>query len=357
MAEESWQNKSFGGPASGSPPLGTGEGEVPLGAPPQPNIETRTMASDLKSVSESGGASPRPYVPPPPVASQEPAMPPVPEKKETFVPPPIDLGEIPKPAMMGVVAPVKKSKKGLFVAILTFLIIVGLGAVGYFVVYPKFFGGEVAETPEPPPAENIPPPAEELPPLPTTIESHVSFFKTAADFTTDVTLPGPVGGFNLTDLKQTLALAALEVPPFTELTVKDANGAIPSFYEIARLFAPVTFSETTLQSFEGDFTYFVYTDDAGSTWSGFIAKTKAAPAQADLDAIAKLETNNETANFFFTDPGAPSTWKAGQVNDKTAKYLSFSKAGASLSYTWFDNYLLLSANYAGAKEAAERLGY
>jgi hypothetical protein len=373
MVDENWQNKNLGNlPPNGSS-LGTGEGEVPLSAPPQPNIETRTMDSDLKSLAESGGVSPRPYVPPPPVPTQEKATSPAPENKETFAPPTADLGEPLKSAVMPIGAtPAKKSNKGLLVAILTFIIIVGLGAVGYFIVYPKFFGSETTELP---PAENVPPPAENLPPAiqeqpaikkpepppspppsPTTINSHATFFKTAADLATEVELASPTGRFNLTDLKQTLALAALEVPPFTELVIKDSAGQLPSFYEIARLFAPTTFNETVLQSFEGDFTYFVYINDAGA-WPGFIAKTKTAPNQTVFDAVAKLETNGEAANFFFTDPGAPSTWKSGQVNKRPARYLSFSKNGSSLSYTWFDNYLLVSTNYAGAQEAAKRLGY
>jgi hypothetical protein len=385
MAEENKPYQNFGNQPNYPTPLGTGEGEVPLSTPPQLNVEVRTMTSDLKSLNESGGSAPRPYTPSTsvPNTNEASSQPPAP-KSEVFVPPPADFTESNKstpPAAPLPVPPKSNNKKFLFIAVISFLIIVGLGALGYFVIYPKFFGdrGTVeiptaqnnqpaeTETQQPPAAENLlppPPPIEEpqLPPPPppsppSTITSHSSFFKKPVELTADITLQKPIGETTLADLKQTLSRASQEVPPFTEFTIKDSTSALASFYAIARLIAPNTFNDAILQSFENDFTFFIYTDNNGGNWPGFIAKTKTAPTEKEITAISRLETNNEASSFFLADPGAPSTWKNGQVNNKPARYLPFSKAGASLSYTWFDNYLLISTNYAGAQEAAKHLGY
>lgn len=71
-------------------PIGTGEGESPLAKSPQQGMEARTMASDIKSVSESGGSgTPHPYTPQPaPPRAVPPPSPP-------FQPPPAPLKNIP----------------------------------------------------------------------------------------------------------------------------------------------------------------------------------------------------------------------------------------------------------------------
>src|SRR3990167_7902408 len=65
MAEENFSGSSWPPTPGGNPPLSTGEGESPLANPLAPKIDMRTMESDKNSSKESGGAAPRPYVPPP----------------------------------------------------------------------------------------------------------------------------------------------------------------------------------------------------------------------------------------------------------------------------------------------------
>lgn len=70
------------------PPIGTGEGESPLAKtfPDQP-FDMRTMNSDAKSVSESGGSpTPKPYTPPS-ASIPKPSQPPQ-EKPHPYIPPP-----------------------------------------------------------------------------------------------------------------------------------------------------------------------------------------------------------------------------------------------------------------------------
>jgi len=126
-----------------------------------------------------------------------------------------------------------------------------------------------------------------------------------------------------------------------------------------KLFDPATFSNTAMQNFDQDPTLFTYTNNQG-TWLGTILKLNAntstiSKIKANIESI---ETSNNATNFFLTDPGNPSAWKDGKVNNYQARYIGFSKPGAALSYTWInDQFLLISTNYAGAQEAAKLLGF
>ena len=73
--------------------------------------------------------------------------------------------------------------------------------------------------------------------------------------------------------------------------------------------------------------------------------------------MSAMQNDPDLVNLFLNDPGAVGTWKDGSVLNHATSEISFSKAGSTLSYTWFDRYLLVSTNLNAAKEAATRLGY
>ena len=118
-----------------------------------PDVDVRTFGSDVKSMADTGGGAPKPYQPAAPAESQ-----PVPqEEKKPFgevFETPGEVSPVPAempPAGMQEFGAAPKFKKGLFAGLLVLIIVVGLGAIGYFYVYPTFFGG-VSEIESPPPA-------------------------------------------------------------------------------------------------------------------------------------------------------------------------------------------------------------
>ena len=195
--------------------MGTGEGEAPL----VPKIDLRTMTSDLDSIKEGGGGPPRPYVPPPPTfgKTEEQA-----EPASSFEPPKIEeTAAVQFPA--GVPLGGKPKSRGVFMVILVVILIVGLGAVGYFFAYPYFFKQPEREAAAPPSAETPTPtiltipivpegeflPTEgvateteaspiETPPPPLLSADHISLFKKAAAASSEIS----PAALNLTSLKQ-----------------------------------------------------------------------------------------------------------------------------------------------------------
>lgn len=359
--------------------LGTGEGEVPLAKMPSDKIDVRTMASDAMSMQETGGGMPRPYTP------QTQAVAP----KETTVPSkPIPPSQSPvnfTDQMMGGITqinqqapktapqPAKKSGgRGLFWTLLIVIVVLGLIAVGYFFVYPQLFTkGDVEKTtevinpPTTPPEEvvNIPPtppvetptttPPVVVPPSVSTVDVHASFFKTKADLVFDAKL----SAFTLDDLKKPIAFETTLVPLFKEVVWKTQENKPLSFSQIASLIFPNFFTTEKVSNFQDDFTLFSYSNTKG-TWLGFITKLKdGVDVGAIQNSMNVLQQDTGLKNIFISDPGTMSPWKDGKVRNKPTSLAPFSLPGATISYTWFDRYLLVSSNLEAAEEAAKRLGY
>ena len=95
-SQKQWPDQGQG---KSPPPLGTGEGEVPLAQPPReamfesdsamagaakpsdpvvpskgPGLDMRTSASDVESIQKEGGGAPKPYTPPPVLSEKPPGV-------------------------------------------------------------------------------------------------------------------------------------------------------------------------------------------------------------------------------------------------------------------------------------------
>ncbi|MFA6407547.1 MAG: hypothetical protein WCV80_02475 [Candidatus Paceibacterota bacterium] len=369
---QQWSNQN--------PVIGTGEGEVPLAKiPTEPTM--RTMASDVASIKETGGGEPRPYIPkeiPPsfPDMSQ-----PVTPKKDFVVPPvipafvpPQEMGAVSIPTPQGTSGESGKgkSKSGIFIGIAVFVTLVGLAAIVYFFVIPKFTTTPVetpTATPVIPPIEVpeiietattteqepiIPPvpPTSESSQLPT-VDTHSSLFKNSADLTSEVTLTE----VTMDSVKKSLEASVVEVPVLREIVFKNSTGKVYALSALLPLFSSSTFTTSTNALFAPDATFFTYADSKG-VWPGFVLRlaTGADSTVAKTD-IKKLEVGNEFASFFLTDPGTGQAWKDGKVGTTTARYAPFSKTGIAFSYVWFENNLIVSTSYAGAQAASKKLGF
>ncbi len=377
---------------------------------PQPpvNLDARTMASDIKSIQESGGSFPRPYAPQPP--SKEEKQEPMPQPKEeggrkeqVFTPPPAQPPQqtanspfpprssqqppqqppqkpqtppqqIPEP-----IPPTPKSgKKGLFVGLIVFLIIVGLAAVGYFFVYPLFQSDEAVVVPSVTPSATEETPtvipeetsAEELTPASTSSEpsetatstppesttpepelgAHVSPFKQVPDLKPEVS----IATFSTSALHTVLQFDAVETPVFREVIIKDAGDKLLTTRRLMTILAPQTFDEATQDLFSLDPTIFVYTNSAGS-WPGVIlALEDGVSLETTKQKISVLEQQNEIPSFFLADPGTPGTWADGKAGTLPYRYLDFGN-GARFHYLWLGNSLIFSTSYDGFKAALNRL--
>jgi hypothetical protein len=350
---------------SEKPAIGTGEGESPLAPAPQNEITMRTMASDATSIKEMGGGDPRPYVPSVAQVSQT-----QPNQKIPDAPSPTNIttnstqtAEIP-------VIPLPPKKSGnIFIVLAVIIIVLGLGAIGYFYVYPQFISPsdtnvitETPQTSEP----TIPAivetttettsttstvPVIEVPPI-TGLDSHVSLFKTPADFSSETTLSSET----VAAIKEAWKGTTVEVPVFKETVFKNTAGAILGESKLIPLFLPSFITASSSPLFEEDFTLFTYTDQKG-VWPGIILKAKGDSLVLAKEESKKIEANTDWQSLFMLDPGKEQMWKDGKVGTALARYISFATKGNALSYTWFDNILLISTSYQGAQDAAKRLGF
>lgn len=391
MADFQNQNQNWSGQ---NPAIGTGEGEVPLAKPPIMDMTMRTMASDISSIKESGGGEPRAYVPREPVAPQAPAPA---QQRPMNVPPFQPAPSIPPQGDMGAVRPLSapqvsapKSSNALFLIIVFTLVAIAIGAVGWFFIYPQISGSPQTTTEEPavttpteqtgeqptgepagiqenattttevpttvPPTITEPTPpgtSEGTPTLNTlpVVDTHVSLFKTPADFSSEAT----IASVTLEAVKGALQSSPVEVPVLKEIVFKNEAGKVYALSAVAPLFMPSVLTSGVVSQFASDASYFTYTTNEGA-WPGIVltlSSTDKARAQAD---IAKIESNNEYLSLFMTDVGTPTSWKDGKVGTAPARYISFSKQGVAFSYTWIGNTLVMSTSYAGAQEAVKRLG-
>lgn len=384
MTEENfqgqWPQGQFG--SSGSNTLGAGEGEVPLAESPFSKVDVRTMGSDVSSLKESGGNMPQPHSPKPAEVGgaqkqESPPSPPenqqksAPAEKGAFIPQDIGMSSVVAPIATDLAGAQKEkpTKKTLFVILLSVIIFVGLAVAAYFFIYPALFPEKGLDeiVPQTPQIEEVTPPTppikpEEIPVIPppvidekkpATIELHASFLKNPADLVFDVKL----SPFSLETLSKAVPFESTSVPLFKEVVMKNSDNKPIAFASIAPLFTKTFFTPEVVQYFKDDVTAFSYTNDRG-TWLGFITKLNdAASLGVVQNLMSKLQKDPNLKDFFLTDPGTIGEWKDGSVLGKPASQVSFLLPAATLSYTWFDTYLLISTNLDGAKEAAKRLGY
>ncbi len=360
----------------GSAPMGGGE--------PQKNVDVRTMASDLNSI-QSGGApqsyTPQTPTPPPPTPSQAPSATP---DNFNFEIPQVPTG---MDQVAGNSAPQvptgKKKGKGALIGLIAFIIVLALGAVGYFLVYPMF---SVTK----PPAETAT--TEQPVTVPTTTETtgtsaavtttgtstgtstnESSSSQTTAS-TTTTTVPqaplvhtslfaatngsinsaSPISGANLANL----SLGTSKEPALVEVTFTDQNGNLIPFSTLMQSLLSMDLSNSGLtQAFDpASVSGFVYVDSSGARWLGFVAKLTATSSLVDEKAsFAQIfEANTNLKNFFAADPGTEGAWKSGDAATSN-RYVLFSKNGYGIDYGWKGDVLVIASSYDGYKAALQSL--
>lgn len=341
MAEENLNQGGWNPKSS----IGGGEGEVPLVTPGTPKIDIRTLASDAKSLEETGSVSPRPYTSPPNTSqrtseSNETTFMP-PSNEPTIKPPAFEPTMPTPPPVPADLKEIKPAGKNKFLPILILVIVLGLVALGYFVVYPALFKkGPIAEPPpnpnppptEPPPVE--PPPIVEPPPVePPSPPDRSSLFKIPADVTINDGEPLPI---NLP------AGSIIEI-------ITSREKAFAGFPDSARNIFE-----------ENEFSSFVYIDSGGLSAGGSLYKLRVGGnlTEAKITWSAFFETpQNALVNLLaIAVAGAPIGWKSGQTGSITNRYLTFENTpNIAINYGWVNDKLIITSSYNAFKEAIRRL--
>lgn len=303
-------------------------GEPSFGAPPKPEINLRTMQSDINSI-QSGEATPIPRSVLPPENDREPVF-----KPET------QLGSG-KPELDALAPP--KSGKKVLVGIILILV---LAAAGFGVWYFMFKKG-AAEVARPAP----PPPAGEPAPLPV---PHSSLFIVPPQQTSEMRLSNFL---TTTIISNFQILSALKLPDGSvqEVAVLDELGGQAPFGFYLNAFVPTLAPAAIANWFEDDFTAFLFYNRNG-VWPGYIARVKnGVNINEARTAMTSLESA-ELDKFYLSSSGAFSSFKDGQISGKATRYAVGSATGASFNYGFLNGYFVISTSYDGLKAAAALLG-
>ncbi|MCK9187134.1 MAG: hypothetical protein PHS16_01790 [Candidatus Colwellbacteria bacterium] len=330
------------------PSVGVSGGAVP--PPPQESgYQIKTMKSDQEALKASGGTETAP---------------------QSFTPAPIGSEKVFNTADASAVSAKKPgSKKALVISLVVFAIL-GIGAVGFFLVKPLLFSP--VESPEsfPPaiiPEEEVAPPVGEEPPVTgengeTAEEAivHASFFAESADLVEPLTVES-ITAESISALFPSSEEAEIEEGDIRELVISDNAGPI-SFSEFLPALLPDMNAEGLKAAFEDDFTLFVYRDDM-SDLPGFIAKVSTDTESEILSSVSSaIESSPNLGNMYSSDPGEISSFKDGSVAENPVRYAPFAGAGYAFNYGWFvddagTNYLVASASYEGMAVAVEKAGF
>lgn len=380
-------NDNFNAGFGAGTPIGTGEGESPMVANPvgSPNTGVRTMNSDLGAI--KSGETPKPYTPATPAPGANPVPPSGMATKNTgsapssFDLPQMDFGPTTPPTIGApgsgtsspspMPIPKKKGGKGLFVGIITVIIVVGLALLGYFVIYPMFFAAPTfqpsatTQTPSETPSVPATPATSTENPVSTATSSavatttapsapaHVSLFKTSPEGT--LTAATVTTGAGLSGL----SISTTGGPKLIEINYADQSGQPIGFSSIMQTVFGLNFSSSSVlgsawndQGTAG----FVYVDASGTPWLGFVTAINSnASLAAVKSAFAQsFEAASGWSGAFASDPGTAGTWKSGTTDGVANRYLTFS-SGMSLNYGWSGNDLVISTSYAGFKDALSKL--
>lgn len=358
--------------------------------PPPPEITLRTMKSDLDSLKQTGGANPtpKPFTPPeiksspitpptPPPAPPTPPTPPAapkisptnfpfqkPEEKKVSLEQfskPDELSKIGAPKTIPGLPPATpgSSKKIKLIILISVLLVVGIGSalLGYYVIFPKFFPSEtITETTSEPETNQFTEntlPTEEVTPIENLI-IHQSFVSTISSSVAPIAVTDSISLKNsiFQESQKTAANDSL-----AEVVLQNQQATAISSNKILPMIFP-EFSAESLIGLEDDFTFVLYYD-ANGVWPAYVFKIKpeftAAQIQNSINGI--IETSNGLKNLFISDPGTANVagFKTGQTSGIATRYLTFTKAGASLNLAWTNDKFIISSSYNGAKKILSNL--
>jgi len=315
--------------------------ESTIPPPRPPEIGIRTMESDLSSLKSSGGLGPEPKT----------------FKPEDLVGGGVNLNSnIPQAgnqqqasSASSAQSSVKpKSNKNLTIMAAVFAFLILAGGIVYLFVLPVIL-------PKPQPPEVIVEPPV-IPPVVPVALKHQSYFGIVP---TVAATPINLANLNSADVSAAVKTAASDKQSagvLKEITFSLSDSVLESQAFLGVILPEM--DKPTVDSFEKDFTGFLYYDKNG-VWPGYVFRLK---QDAKIDdakiAIKAFEKLPSLANLYLVSPGKPKAaeFKDGAlINNNPVRYFAYSLPGASLNYGWIGNDLVISTSYLGYKEAVRML--
>ena len=151
------------------------------------------------------------------------------------------------------------------------VIIIGLGAAGYFVGYPLFTAPDSSPTPAP---------EESASPLSTPpLRSHQSFFAVPASQETPLSID-PLSADGIAEALRQIGERGMPPGSLEEIIMRDSRGSQIAFPDLLGVFS-VLDPDNLAAWFEDDFTAFLYYDEKG-IWPGYLAKVKPTANRTEL---------------------------------------------------------------------------
>ncbi len=249
----------------------------------------------------------------------------------------------PSPIPSGVENHSPMTLKRIFMMLLGLVVVGGVGALGYFVVYPIFFPDSVPTNT--PPLTSLPPSAK---------APHVSYLVTAPSAVSEIMIP-EINYPTIASAVQNEAFNLLADKQYKEIKISNTAGQV-SFAAYLGGISPASQALALGDLLESDFTALLYYD-ANSVWPVYIAKLKGNVSPEGLMAgFRSAEGVLDLANFYVAAPGLFSTFKDGKLGNYNTRYNVATGPGASFNYGLFGNYLIISTNYNALKGVLPLLG-
>jgi len=233
----------------------------------------------------------------------------------------------------------------VLVIFLALAVVSGVGALGYFYVFPALFPrvGPISETP----------PAD-VPAAPAQLAPHQSYLILPAAAQAEILL-GDRSFPTVVASLQNEAFAQLADGQVKEVKISDRNGQVP-FKDYLPAITPAALALDLSSWFEDDFTALLYYNPAG-VWPVYVAKIRpTVDYQTVISNLLSVEGAMDAANFYLTSPGSFSGFKDGKYKTYNTRYNVGSVLGASFNYGVFGNYLVIATNFDGLKAVLPLLG-
>lgn len=345
------------------------------GVPPPPaEVGVRTMASDIASIAERGGGSPKPRLIRISSRSQETTKAAaIPHAAHPAISPAVVHSATVSPVADETQNPVPESKsfygeqgrtifsKPSFLFPFLGLLLFGVFSAAYFFVYPLM---------------NPKKPVVKAPVVPAVTQplsfEHKSFFGQPVDGNFILEILSPVSGMKFERDKISSFVNGVTGSFFEIIPQSGGGQAISADDFFSSIGGNILGSDFLNENFEKDFTLFLYKDKGGlparaGLWPGYILKLKSGKSPIFLQkaVLEKMQSASvERANLFLVSPGVPanSQFQNGLSSGQPIWFLNFpnlpteasAQAGASsvVAYGWFFNkYLTISTSLDGLKQA------
>ncbi len=307
--------------------------------PPPPPVAVRSLQSDLQSLEASGGIAPKAAV----VKLDDLELP---------------MPAVPAPAMDASAAPTDGGGAGKMIASMLggLVLIVGVGAAGYFWIYPALFGGETptlapGEIGAPTTGVGAVPAPKPVAPAPIV---HRSLFAKLPTFASTVTVSNLTREGIMEALQQE-ASGKAPTKSMKELSFVDGSGAPLRFADVTAALLPGIDKGEVQNMTEEDFTGFLYYNEKG-VWPGYVAKLKSTAVVADAQAVFAGLEGLDIAGLYLNDPGASQGFQTGPFKGSPIRYSVFAAPGASLNYGAVGDYMVIATSFEAFKASVDLLG-